>query len=222
MGLAGVNVTHPYKQLVCQVVSGPIMPGHERIGAYNTLVFREDLILGANTDYSGFISAYRFRRGNQNPGRVFLCGAGGVGHAIAWALAELDCEHLDIYDVNRKQAESLERDLNHALSVSVISEDAVAETVRACDGLINATSLGMHGHPGSAFNPALISQQSWAFDAVYTPLNTEFLQTCEAASIECLSGFNLWLFQGLDAFEALTGRRSEPTESLIQTTRSWF
>ena len=222
LGFTGVNVTHPFKQNICGWVDRPTVPGHARIGAYNTLLFGDDEILGANTDYSGFISGYRFRRGHQNPGRVFLCGAGGAGHAIAWALTELGCEHLHVYDVLPRQADSLADELSQVMSVSVVSEHELEETIRECDGLINATSLGMHGHPGSAITLSFISAQSWAFDAVYTPLKTEFLLACEHAGIDCLSGFNLWLFQGLDAFQLFTGHEVKADPILIQTALSWL
>ena len=55
------------------------------------------------------------------------------------------------------------------------------------------------------FPEAALGLQRWAFDAVYTPENTEFLHACRVRGIDTLSGFELFLFQGLDAFRLFTG-----------------
>ena len=73
------------------------------------------------------------------------------------------------------------------------------------DGLVNATPIGMFQYPGNPFPADEIKNQSWAFDAIYTPENTEFLNTCRKLEIETLSGFYLFLYQGLDAFKHFTG-----------------
>ena len=75
----------------------------------------------------------------------------------------------------------------------------------ACDGLVNATPVGMHQYPGQPFPPGGFARQRWAFDAVYTPENTEFLAQCRQRGIETISGFKLFLYQGVDAFERFTG-----------------
>ena len=82
--------------------------------------------------------------------------------------------------------------------------DLDAETA-AADGLVNATPLGMFQYPGCAFPVAALGGQRWAFDAVYTPENTAFLAACRRRGIDTLSGFGLFLYQGLDAFELFTG-----------------
>jgi shikimate dehydrogenase len=73
------------------------------------------------------------------------------------------------------------------------------------DGLVNATPIGMFQYPGNPFPEEAVSYQSWAFDAVYTPENTEFLSLCRQKKIQTLSGFYLFLFQGLHAFERFVG-----------------
>jgi len=80
----------------------------------------------------------------------------------------------------------------------------------------------MHGYPGSAFPASAISDQEWAFDAVYTPLHTEFFTTCKSSGLDCLSGFDLWIFQGLDAFSVFTGVDVKADDTLINTALSWL
>ena len=77
----------------------------------------------------------------------------------------------------------------------------------AAEGLINATPLGMHQHPGTPIPRILIGTQAWAFDAIYTPTDTRFLLDAAAAGLEVLYGYELFFYQGVDAFEIFTGMR---------------
>jgi shikimate dehydrogenase len=222
-GFHGLNITHPYKQRVYDLVSEPAVAGHQAIGSYNTLKFHQGKIFGANTDYSGFIRGYRFRRGNAAPGRVVLCGAGGVGRAIAFGLAALGSSHIAIFDLVPAQAQSLcDALLQLGASSSVIGADALTDSLQQADGLVNCTALGMYNHPGTAFPSLAIGPQSWAFDAVYTPLETEFIVCCRNAGMQCISGFDLWIFQGIDAFRLFTGVEVEATDELIATALAWL
>lgn len=222
-GFTGLNVTHPYKQRVCQMVSGALVDDHQRIGSYNTLVFKEQSVIGANTDYSGFIRGFRYRQGDTPPGRVLMAGAGGVGRAIAFALGALGATHISLYDINSSQSASLCASLQEAgFSASVVSPDDLEISVLEADGLVNCTAIGMYSHPGSIFASHWLGGQRWVFDAVYTPLKTEFIQAASMAGLDCISGFDLWIYQGLHAFKIFTGVNVEATEELITTAQSWL
>lgn len=222
-GFHGINVTHPYKQRVYNLVDRPVVSGHEAIGSYNTLKFEAGRILGANTDYSGFIRGYEYRRGSAAPGHVVLCGAGGVGRAVAFGLVALGATHISVFDLVETQAQSLSEALQQrGASSSVVPCNGLAEACRDASGLVNCTALGMYNHPGSAFPESAIGSQQWAFDAVYTPLETGFISRCRASGIQCLSGFDLWIFQGIDAFRIFTDVEVQADESLMATALSWL
>jgi len=44
---------------------------------------------------------------------------------------------------------------------------------------------------------------------VYTPLDTEFLQSCRQANLRTISGFELFFYQGLDSFEFWTEQKAD-------------
>jgi len=219
----GLNITHPYKSDLVSLVARPIISEHDQIGSFNTLKFENGQILGANTDYSGFIRAYNKHRNQQSPGKVFLVGAGGVGKAIAFALATLGCKEMVIYDRKEMQARILAKTLEQkGFNASVVTCGNIESAVLSADGLVNCTELGMYNHPGSAINLELIDKQQWAFDVVYTPMETELLSKCRDAGLQCISGYDLWIYQGLDAFTIFTGIEIEPDEKLLATIRNWF
>tara|TARA_Y100000780_G_C13679677_1_gene415589 strand:- start:430 stop:1305 length:876 start_codon:yes stop_codon:yes gene_type:complete len=222
-GYHGINVTQPYKQIVHSLVTAPLVAGHDKIGSYNTLRFIDGKLYGANTDYSGFKRGYQFRREEQPPGKVLMCGAGGVGRAIAFGLAELGAEHIYIADVVEEQSSALVEALqSYGFNASAVLPTDVSGLQHSVDGLVNCTALGMYGKPGSPFDLTAITEQKWAFDAVYIPLKTEFIQQCESKGMACMTGFDLWIFQGLDAFTHFTGETVTADTALINEALSWL
>src|SRR4030081_3687357 len=56
LGFAGVNVTYPYKEAVIGLLDD-LTPDAAAIGAVNTVVVRNNRLIGYNTDTSGFTRA---------------------------------------------------------------------------------------------------------------------------------------------------------------------
>lgn len=222
-GFFGLNVTHPYKEKVLAIVDGPLVEQHALIGSYNTLKFIDGKVLGANTDYSGFILGFQSKFSTSAPGKVLLCGAGGVGRAVAFALAALGAEQISVFDLDAAKAQNLCAALQViGTNTLTVNQENFAAIMQQADGLVNCTAVGMYNYPGSAFPGELITQQKWAFDAVYTPLKTEFLEACEAQGIDCITGFDLWIYQGLHAFKLFTGAEIEAQQQILATALSWL
>ncbi len=222
-GFHGVNITHPYKERVWKLASPALESRYQPIGSYNTIQFSKGKMLGANTDYTGFIRGYHQKMGDSSPGSVLIAGAGGVGKAIAYALADLGATTIRIFDHNNLQSEDLAKTLlNRGTQSVVIDKEDFIEAMRISDGLINCTPLGMHCCPGSAFSTEGFTDQRWVFDAVYTPLETEFLASCRDLSMVKVTGFDLWVYQGLDAFKIFTGIDIEPSEALFRDAICWI
>lgn len=205
LGFRGVNVTHPYKQVAFSSVS-TMKCFPDGLTSVNTVLFNDGQMLADNTDFSGCCRSFRSLFGSGfKPGRVLILGAGGVGVAIAYALREIGAEELVIFDINETIAKNLVEQFQSAnTSIRLAEPDLIYEMEQA-DGLVNATPIGMFQYPGNPFPVEGIKNQSWAFDAIYTPENTEFLDVCRKLKIETLSGFYLFLYQGLDAFKHFAG-----------------
>lgn len=200
-GFRGVNVTYPYKETVTSSVT-VADPFVRAIGAVNTVVFDEDGPKGFNTDYTGFIQAYRSAKGNENPGAVCLIGTGGVGKAVAFGLVSLNARLIRCVDLDAKKADALARALQSLGSdtrVEVATDATVA--VKGVDGIINCTPLGMAGIGGSPLPGAYMRDANWAFDAVYTPVETAFIQDARRAGLEVISGYELFFWQGVEAWK---------------------
>ena len=204
-GYRGINVTYPYKETVVARLQIDD-PRVAAIGACNTVLFGKGQPRGFNTDYSGFMAAYRGAFPNAAPGAVAMAGAGGVGRAIGFALGELGATSLRLFDRAPAKAEALADVLATAIpTMDVIVAPSIDEAAFDTDGLINCTPLGMTGYPGTAIPRSAIPGRRWAFDAVYTPVDTDFLRDACASGLETLSGYELFFHQGVDAFRLFTG-----------------
>lgn len=202
----GINITYPYKELASKrgIINDPIV---KAIGAVNTVLFETNGHFGYNTDYTGFIAAYRQHRGFKSPGCTLVIGTGGVGKAIAFALVALQADEIRLVDSVIEKAEAL------AASLRIIAPDIIirsglssADFSQDIDGIVNGTPIGMEGIGGTPLETMMLLKPKWVFDAVYTPKKTQFL--CDAADLgaQIIFGYELFIAQGIDAFELFSGK----------------
>ncbi|MGY4475527.1 shikimate dehydrogenase [Bradyrhizobium sp. USDA 3364] len=201
LGFAGVNVTFPYKEAVVDLLDD-LAPDARAIGAVNSIVADGALLVGHNTDATGFARAIEPLLAAAPRGPIALIGAGGVGKAIAFALAGLGVAGLRIFDADAAKAAQLAAQLqdhhaSHAASVEVAAEGAA--------GLVNATPVGMLPSRDTPVPDALLHPAMWVADAVYTPLWTPLLSAARAKGASVLTGRDLAINASADAFELFTG-----------------
>lgn len=210
-GYHGVNVTYPYKSVAAQLARVDD-PNVHRIGAVNTILFDQGGLTGYNTDHSGFIAAYRRAMGDADTGPVLMIGSGGVGRAVAFGLAHLGTKELRLMDRDITKSEALAQALKIAvpgLKVTIWT-DAEAAALGA-SGLINCSPVGMVGHSGTPLQGDAMQGANWAFDAVYTPVDTAFLRNAKARGLATISGWELFFFQGLHAWEIFSNLPCDET-----------
>ncbi len=210
-GYTGVNVTHPYK-----VWAWNLIPKTERtaktLGALNTVLLNKEELVGMNTDCTGFKRAYQNHFSDKAPKKVLLKGAGGVGRAIVFGLAQLNVEHIYIFDSFKNSQQSLIDDLIAiGVSVSGVEESELITCSKECEGLVNATPVGHYSTPGRSYSEDQIFSPTWIFDAVYTPVETEFVKLAKQKQAEIISGYELFINQGIDAYEMFIGKEIDTT-----------
>jgi len=220
-GYRGVNVTYPYKQRAAarSRIDDPLV---RAIAAVNTVVFDDVPPVGFNTDHSGFIAGYRETRKSALPGVVCLIGAGGAGRAVAFGLVSLGATEIRLVERDAALAEALAAALRAAapdIAVAVSGDPAAAAA--GAQGILNCSPVGMVGHAGTPLPKGSFAGASWAFDAVYTPLETRFLQDARAAGLTTISGFELFFHQGVKAFEVFTGERPDAAVLRAAVRKAW-
>jgi shikimate dehydrogenase len=209
IGFAGVNVTFPYKEAVIPLLDD-LSPVARAIGAVNTVVVRDNRLVGYNTDATGFERAVSHLLKTSHHGPVALIGAGGVGKAIAHALARLGVAELSIFDTDRAKAEQVAAQLRDRQPMRIA--DSVADALRGAVGVVNATPIGMLPDRGMPAPEALLRHDLWVADAVYTPLWTPLLTAAKAKGAEIMTGRELAIHRAADGFELFTGLKPSMSE----------
>ena len=202
LGFAGVNVTFPYKGAVVELLD-ELSPGAAAIGAVNTVVVRENRLVGYNTDTTGFVRAVTELVADLRSASVAVVGAGGVGKAIAFALAGLGVAEIRIFDIDRTRADKLARLLRSQTEPVVVN--SVEGAVRGAAGVVNATPVGMLPGKDTPIPDALLHDGLWVADAVYFPLMTPLLRAANAKGARIMTGRGLAIHQAASAFELFTG-----------------
>ncbi|WP_375306679.1 shikimate dehydrogenase [Bradyrhizobium sp. A11] len=209
LGFAGVNVTYPYKEAVVPLLDA-LAPGAAAMGAVNTVVVGNGRLTGHNTDTTGFARAVApllAPAGNA----VAVIGAGGVGKAIAFALAGLNVPDIRIFDSEPARAATLvsllarQGGARGAARVAARVAASVEDALDGATGLVNGTPVGMLPNRAMPVPAALLHEKLWVADAVYSPLITPLLVAAEAKGAKIMTGRELAIYQAADAFELFTG-----------------
>ncbi|NDW52484.1 shikimate dehydrogenase [Aliiroseovarius sp. PrR006] len=210
-GMVGVNVTHPFKADAASLMH-ELSETAQALGAVNTVLFKNGLWVGHNTDYVGFRSALRSEMPMASIAKVLLVGAGGAGGAVALALIDQGCGALCVTDTSVDRAEALAARLQAARPRAQIQ---VARSFENADstslsGVVNATPIGMDAHPGVAFDPTQLAPACWVADIIYFPRETELLKQAASRRLRTMDGSGMAIFQAAAAFHLMTGKTASP------------
>lgn len=209
LGFTGLNVTHPFKQAIIPLLS-ELSADARALGAVNTVLFEADgRSVGHNTDWSGFAESVRRELHDVPRRRVVLLGAGGAGTAVAHALLTLEVGEVAIVDTDAARSARLAAALNERFGAGrAIAASDAARAIEAADGIVNATPVGMAGHPGTPIGSELLRPDIWVADIVYFPLETELLRVARSLGCRTMAGGGMAVFQAADAFRLFTGREA--------------
>ncbi len=202
----GVNITIPHKFEALAAVD-VVDPLAEKLGAVNTVAFRDGKLVGYNTDGPGFLRSVKegFDKEVRDL-RVLILGAGGgAGRAVAVQCALDKCRGLFLVNRTQEKAEELAQDMTDAGKVRPVRWDH--ESVRAAlaetDLIVNATSLGMKDEDAPLFPADALEARHLVFDMVYRAGGslTALGQAAYDAGARYLDGTTLLLHQGAISFE---------------------
>ena len=172
----GCNVTAPHKLAVI-----PFLDEASPIGAVNCIVRDGDRLIGLNTDVDGVNEALA----GADLSRIVMIGDGGAARAVQFALPEAD-----IIGMTRRNMDDV-------------------GLIEGATLIINATPLGM-AHAGPMPDSLLAALRSaapgaTAFDMVYHPLDTPFLQAARGAGLRTVDGLAMLTGQAREAFRLFFG-----------------
>lgn len=224
LGCGGFNVTMPCKTEVTKYLDR-LSPACELIGASNCVVVEADgTLTGHNTDGLGFVANLRVHGVDVKGKRMVILGAGGAGTAVTMQSAVDGASEIHIF--NRKgytfypNAELTVKKITERIpackaSVTDLADkEALAEAVRNCDILVNATKVGMAPLDGETLiDPSLFRADLVVADTVYNPKETRMILEAKAAGVKAaIGGIGMLLRQGVEGFRLYTGREMPADE----------
>lgn len=209
-GFDAFNITHPFKQQVIEHLDA-VEDEAVRIGAVNTVHIREGRLIGRNTDAAGFALGFVHVLGTADLEHVVQLGAGGAGAAIAHALVDLGARRLTVADPDQSRAADLCARLGEWADVDLVATSVTAapDAIAHATGLVNASPVGMHHHPGSPVSPEALRPEQWVADAVYRPTLTELVLAARRRGCRTMAGGHMAAGQAAATFDIVTGLRPD-------------
>ena len=201
----GMNVTVPHKQTVIPYLK-ELDSAAKSIGAVNTLVRTEGGYKGYNTDASGFLRAIKGAGIHISGQDCLLIGAGGAAKAVAYMLGEQGAASVIVLNRNEQRAWTLAQEMNQLFKRNFMTALGLHDYGRLEEKswlAIQTTTVGMH--PDIEASPvqdkAFYKKISVAMDVIYTPAKTQFMTLVEESGGRAISGLDMLIYQGIEAFE---------------------
>jgi shikimate dehydrogenase len=232
LDFVGLNLTVPHK-ITARSLVDEVEERAQKIGAINTIVFRDGRSLGYNTDGPGFARATHEEFSvDLRDLRVLLLGAGGgAGRAVAYQCALEHCERLVLVNRTFEKAQALVRELTPFFSgPRVLGPEARLEAIHWEEGalrtqlgrtdlVINATTLGLKQSDPSPLPHALVAPHLMIYDLIPKQTHTRLLAVASESGARGANGLTMLLHQGALAFE-LWFDRPAPLAAMRAALRS--
>ncbi|STQ85999.1 shikimate dehydrogenase [Helicobacter muridarum] len=193
--LLGVNVTVPFKEIAFECVNEVVGIASD-IKAVNTIVKRDNSLIGYNTDAEGFFACIE----SYQPKNVLILGAGGSAKSIA---IMLDYHKIPFCVANRSiEKLAFFEKFAKTISLEALTNESLV-TPPKYDIVVNATSSSINNElpMSSEALRNLLSNCKLAFDLMYSKNElTEFCKVANECKVRFLDGKNMLVYQAAIAF----------------------
>ena len=187
--ISGLNVTIPYKESVIPYID-ELTEDAKIISAVNTIEFREDKLIGHNTDTIGFRKSITPILRNRK--KALILGSGGSSKAVKHALEMLNIEYMII-----------------GRNTPYSYKDMTSEFINYYDIIINTTPLGMFPdikeYPKIPFQ--FLGKKHLLFDLIYNPEETLFLKQGKAQGCSIKNGLEMLKIQAEESWNIWTNKQ---------------
>jgi shikimate dehydrogenase len=212
IGVVGFSVTIPHKQaIMSQLVA--ISEVAQAIGAVNTVWKQPDGWHGTNTDITGFMAPLLAMNRDWSAVNVLCLGNGGAARAIVAGCAQLGVRSIQVIGRNPENLAIFYQSFQSVESIrdrlSIHSWNAVDNLVPNAGLIVNTTPIGMVPNPSASplteSQAANIQPGTIAYDLIYTPSPTQFLQQAQTQGAIVFDGLEMLVQQGAEALKIWTG-----------------
>jgi shikimate dehydrogenase len=208
LGIRGLNVTVPNKEEAYKAMD-EVDRWAQRMKAVNTIVVRDGILYGANTDAFGFLESLREARPGwrADVGPAVVLGAGGAARAVVAGLQDEGAPEIRILNRTPERAAAIRDEFGKPVRPMMWEQRGSALANAAL--LVNTTSLGMEGQPPLDIDLGKLPENAVVYDIVYVPLETPLLAAARARGNPAIDGLGMLLHQARPGFREWFG--TDPT-----------
>ncbi|MDU1023472.1 MAG: shikimate kinase [Peptoniphilus harei] len=192
----GINVTIPYKELSIKYLD-QVDPAAKEIGAVNTIINKNGILKGYNTDYLGFDYSLKYFDLDLKDKKILILGSGGASKMVQKLAADKGAKSVVV--ISRSGDNNYE-------NIEKFSDFNV---------IINASPVGMYPHNMDC-KVALskFKKLEAVIDLIYNPLNTKLILDGKKLGIKTMNGLLMLVAQAFFAGELFLDEKFD--ESLIE------
>jgi len=218
--ISGANVTLPFKKEAYELASQHST--HARIAeAVNTLEFKDDQIIGHNTDGIGLVRDLEQNLNiNLKSKKILLIGAGGAAEGAIYSILEKKPSELTLTNRTIEKSYVIQNKMDvHAKSFDVnLNVIEIAKLPHQYfDLIINATSTSLN-NTDLAINHKVFHKSSLAYDMMYGK-ETSFIREAQSQGSKTSDGLGMLVEQAAEAF-FIWHHIKPKTKSLIEYLRT--
>lgn len=207
MGWAGFNCSIPHKVAVIAHLDS-LGASARIIGAVNTIVRRDDRLIGENTDGQGFVRALQAVTDPRGK-RVLLLGAGGAARAVGVEMALAGAAHVTVANRSAPRGQEVARLIaeNTPATAAYQPWEGPITVPGDIDILIHATSVGLFPDVEAmpAIDLASLRPDLVVADGIHNPPLTPLLRAAQAAGCRTADGMGMLVNQGVIGIKLWTG-----------------
>ena len=203
----GFNLTIPHKVEVIPLLD-EVLPIAKSVGAVNTVKRIGDRWVGTNTDVAGFLEPLQqlnYDDWTQRP--AVILGSGGAAKAVVAACLKLGCPVIHVVGRDPKKMKKFHGVMTNQLqdyNLRVHPWASIPQLLEVAGIIINATPIGMSNDPNTPISEVemeLLPSHAIAYDLIYTPRPTKFLQIAAARGLKAIDGLEMLINQGAIGLE---------------------
>ncbi|OKH37104.1 shikimate dehydrogenase [[Phormidium ambiguum] IAM M-71] len=225
--LIGFSVTIPHKQAIIPLLT-EVSPIAKAIGAVNTVWRTETGWSGTNTDVEGFLSPLKNYNQNWSQTTTLILGCGGAARAVVAGCTQLNCGKIQVVGRDPQKLKAFQNSWQNsqlAVNLSVHNWQELPDLIGESKLLVNTTPVGMYPHVDrSPVNAELMEKlpiNAIAYDLIYTPNPTKFLQIAKEQGAEAIDGLEMLVQQGAAALQIWL-KQQAPVEVMRQSLQKYL
>ncbi|CAM8401904.1 shikimate dehydrogenase [Candidatus Methylopumilus planktonicus] len=216
----GANVTLPFKKEAYQLATSH--SSHARIAeAVNTLEFKENEIIGHNTDGIGLVRDLEQNLNTQlKHKKILLIGAGGAAEGVIYSMLEKKPSELTLTNRTIEKSNVIQNKMDvHAKSFDVnLNVTEIAKCpYQYFDVIINATSASLI-NADLHMDPKVFHEGCLAYDMMYGK-ETSYIREAISQGSKTSDGLGMLVEQAAEAFY-IWHHIQPTTKSVIESLRA--